>query len=67
MLPLWMKAFGAGDPLKLQPAKAVEQTATNAAHKVAPATARRNIRNSPTSEYEDQARISCEWIFRVKD
>jgi hypothetical protein len=38
-----MKAFGDGEPLKPQPAKAGEQTVANATDKVLPTTPRRDI------------------------
>ena len=52
MFPAWMKAFGDGGPLKLQPAHAGEQTASNAADKIAPRIPWRTICNSVDFRYE---------------
>ena len=67
MLPVWMKAFGDGPPLKLQPAKAGEQTATNAAHhKVVPPNDRRDMCNFLDLQHDGRGRLSFESIARVK-
>jgi hypothetical protein len=68
MLPDWMKAFGYGPPLKLQPAKAGEQTATNAAHhKVVPPNARRDMCNFLDLQDDGRGKLSCESIAWVKN
>jgi hypothetical protein len=67
MFPVWMKAFGDGEPLKPQPANADEQIAANAADKVVPATPRRDMCQLPRmSDTTENGRLSYDSLPPVK-